>query len=222
MSNNQTTTKPAFKIDPKRVYSAKYTPPPLQVSFTIQDEIICPIGGICIFTGLPKNGKTFFMAAAIASYYLLDDLFGMKLRLPKEKPMITYFDTESPENSFYKNVELIKKFANGRFNENNFMAYRLRGLNPDENITIIKNYVINNPLCGCIVIDGLLDLVIDENSSLEVKNVDTMLKELTNTHNITIFAVLHTNRGGNETNGKLGSKMDKTSDSTLLIKKNKD
>jgi hypothetical protein len=215
MSNKNTIPK-------ERAYNPKYTPPPLQVAFTIDDEIISPTGGITIFSGLPKNGKTFFLTATIASYFLNDELFKLRLKLPANKPLISYMDTETPEHSFYKNIDLIKKFANGKFNENNFEAYRLRGLDSNEMINLIENYVINTPLCGCIVIDGLLELVIDENSPNEAKRIDTMLKNIGNNYNVTILAVLHTNRGGNDTNGKLGSRMDKTADSVLLIKKNKE
>lgn len=211
-----------FQIDEKRIYNTSFIPPPLVVSLAIQNECIAPIGGITIFTGLPKNGKTFFVGATIASYFLKTDLFGIQLKLPKEKPILTYFDTESPLHSFYKSIKTIKNLSQGKFNESNFNAFRLRGLTNIENIDIIKNYCSNNPKCGCIVIDGLLDLVVDENSAIETKVIDTLLKEITNEYHINVIGVLHTNRGGNDTNGKLGSKMDKTADSTLLIKKDKE
>lgn len=219
---NKETTSQGFIIDAERAYDAKYIPPPLDVAFTINDEIICPAGGICIYTGLPKNGKTFFLTATIASYFLGEDLFKIKLKLPKEKPIITYFDTETPIHSFYKNIELIKRFANGKFNPKLFQAYRLRDLESDVMIDLIQKYVVATPSCGCIIIDGLLELVIDENSPNEAKKIDTMLKRIGNKYGVTVLAVLHTNRGGNDTNGKLGSRMDKTADSTLLIKKSKD
>lgn len=216
MSNKQ------FTIETDRIYNPNYKPKELQVGLTIQDEIMCPLGGIVIYTGLPKNGKTFYLGATIASYFLQSDLYSIKLQLPKEKPIITYFDTETPEHSFYKNIELIKTFSKGKFDVNRFNAYRLRDLEPNKMIEIISKYIVSTPKCGCIIIDGLLDLVNDENNPIEAKSIDVFLKKIGNKYGVTVLAVLHTNRGGNDTNGKLGSRMDKTSDSTLLIKKSKE
>lgn len=216
------TKKPKFVIDENRCYNKTYKPKPLSIALSIQSEIISPIAGITIFSGLPKNGKSFFIAATIASYFINDELFKIKLKLPTDKPILTLFDTETPEHNFYRNVELIKKFANGHFNENNFNAFRLRSLEPLQMLELIENYILDNPNCGCVVIDGLHDLLIDENSRLEVKRIDSLLKRLTNDYNVTVIAVLHTNRGGIDTVGSLGSKMDKVCDATLLVKKNKE
>lgn len=221
MSINTNPKQKGFVIDAERVYNPNYTPPTLEVALSIQGETIAPFGGIVVYTGLPKNGKTFFLAATIASYFI-GELYTIKLRLPKNKPTIAYFDTETPLHSFYKNIELIKTFCKGTFKEDKFQAFRLRDLEPSKIIELIKSYIQHNKNCGCIVIDGLLDLVIDENSPNEAKAIDTLLKRIGNQYGVTVLTVLHTNRGGADTNGKLGSRMDKTSDSTLLIKKVKE
>ncbi len=222
MNTNKTEPKKkGFVIDTNRIYNPNYEPPKLEIALSIQGETIAPIGGIVVYTGLPKNGKTFFLAATIASYFI-GELYTIKLTLPKDKPIIAYFDTETPLHSFYKNIALIKKFANGKFTDTLFQAFRLRDLEPTNIVDIIKNYIQNTPKCGCIVIDGLLDLVIDENNPNEAKAIDTLLKRIGNKYGVTVLTVLHTNRGGNDTNGKLGSRMDKTSDSTLLVRKVKE
>jgi hypothetical protein len=205
-----------------RKYKKNYQPPPLVVSFLIDGEIVGANETFIVFSGLPKNGKTLFLDAAIASYFLKNPFFKMQLQLPKNKPKIALFDTENGEYNFYKNIANIKGFANGSFNENLFDAFRFRGDTPQNMLIYIEHYLIANPDCGCIVIDGLIDLVFNYNDPVECTVLGHFLKRITNDYKVFILGVLHTNKSGFETLGHLGAVCNRACNATLKVVKNKE
>lgn len=207
----------------QRKYKPDFIPPQSQVIFTIDDKPIGTIQNFIVFSGLPKAGKSTFLAAAIASAFQPGDVFGMKVHFPEGRRKIAYFDTESSDFDFYRQVNKIKQFSN----LNNLPpwadCFTVREDGPAEIRALIVNYLENNPDCPIIIIDGLLDLIFDYNSEVESRKLVNWFKKLTKIYNCLFVGVLHQGKGlGAQTLGHLGSNCDRWASSTLEIVKDKD
>lgn len=206
-----------------RKYKPDFIPPQSQVIFTIDDKPIGTIQNFIVFSGLPKAGKSTFLAAAIASAFQPGNVFGMKVHFPENRRKIAYFDTESSDFDFYRQVNKIKHFSN----LNNLPpwadCFTVREDGPAEIRALIVNYLENNPDCPIVIIDGLLDLIFDYNSEVESRKLVNWFKKLTKIYNCLFVGVLHQGKGlGAQTLGHLGSNCDRWASSTLEIVKDKD
>jgi len=172
---------------------------------------------------LPKAGKSTFLAAAIASAFQPGDVFGMKVHFPENRRKISYFDTESSDFDFYRQVNKIKHFSNLNNLPSWADCFTVREDGPGEIRALIVNYLENNPDCPIVIIDGLLDLIFDYNSEVESRKLVNWFKKLTKIYNCLFVGVLHQGKGlGAQTLGHLGSNCDRWASSTLEIVKDKD
>lgn len=195
-----------------------------QVTFTIQEKIIAQLGSYCVFTGQAKSGKSTFIAATIASAYIpaFQDNFGIKLKLPKDRQRIGYFDTESSEYDFYRQIDRIKQFGIKTKLPEEIDAYNTREDSPKIIKNLILEYLKNTPECSILVVDGFLDLVFNYNDEVESRMLVNWFKKITKLYQITLIGVLHTGKGNGETLGHLGSNTDRWANSTLFIEKDKE
>jgi predicted kinase len=193
------------------------------ITFTIQEKIIAQLGSYCVFTGQAKSGKSTFISATIASAYLPDfqDNFGIKLNLPKDRRRIGYFDTESAEYDFYKQIDKIKYFCLKNSLPKEIDAFNTREDAPKTIRELITEYLKTTPECSVLVIDGFLDLCFNYNDEVETRLLTNWFKKITKEYNITIIGVLHTGKGSGETLGHLGSNTDRWANSTLIVEKDK-
>jgi hypothetical protein len=100
MSTNEAQSKILTLLE-QRKFDPNYVPPADQICFTIENKVIATLGNYCVISGLPKNGKSLFSTAAIASFIKGLPIFKMRLQFdPKSK--IALFDTESGKTTFYK------------------------------------------------------------------------------------------------------------------------
>ena len=204
------------KILNSRHYKDDYTPPAESVIFSIEGNTVGTLGNFSAFTGLPKAGKSTFVNALISSAYALTgESFGMKLAPIAGRPMIGYFDTESAEFDFYKNITRIKRMA-GRENLPFFNAFTMRQDSSVIIMELIEFYCKSYP-ASIVIIDGLLDLMINYNDERESKNLIDWLKRLTNVYNIFILGIIHTGKKDGHTLGHFGSMIDRYSQSVLEI-----
>jgi hypothetical protein len=220
MDNEQTLINEKLQ---SRKYSPDHIPSQDQIIFTIQEKCIGTIQNFIVFSGLPKAGKSTFLAAVIASSFIPGDQFGMKVHFPENRKRICYFDTESSDFDFYRQIQKIKSFSN--LNSLPIWAdcYTVREDGPSEIRALIKHYLEMNPDCPIMIIDGLLDLLFDYNSEVESRKLVNWFKKLTKQHNCLFIGVLHQGKGtGSQTLGHLGSNTDRWAQSTLEIIKDKD
>jgi hypothetical protein len=206
-----------------RKFKPDYIPPQSQVVFTVQSKPIGVLQNFIVISGLPKTAKSTILSAAIASAFQPGEVFSMKFTFPEGRRKIAYFDTESSDYDFYRQVNRIKHFAN----LNNLPpwcdCFTVREDGPGEIRALIVNYLENNPDCPIIIIDGLLDLIFDYNSEIESRKLVNWFKRLTKVYNCLFVGVLHQGKGlGAQTLGHLGSNCDRWASSTLEMVKDKD
>ena len=203
----------------KRRYSPDTLLPPENKIFTIAGQTIGCTNSLVTFSGLPKSGKSTFLAGLVASRILHTDCLGMELASPKERSRIAYFDTESSPHDFYRQVERIRKFA---FNDpipEYIDMFCTREDSPGWQKALIEQYIKDTPEAAVVIVDGLLDLIIDYNDPTESRNLIQWIKTLTARHDILFITVLHTSKSGEQRLGHIGAGVDRYSQSVLEIVK---
>jgi hypothetical protein len=195
-----------------------YKPPKEEPILTVKG---LPIGNkqsfVC-FQGLPKAGKSLFITSAIASAYTSSDVFGMKITLPDNKYKIAYFDTEGSEFDFYSIVNRLQLQINNVLPDT-LQLYNCREDSPAEIVELINTYLQLNGEIGCLIIDGILDLVNDFNNVVECNHIIQWLKKITKNYNMLVMVVLHLGKKDKNSLGHLGSFLDRKSQSVLIVEK---
>jgi archaellum biogenesis ATPase FlaH len=207
------------KLLNERLYKKNYTPAPERVLFKIRGENIGSIGNFIVVSGLPKAGKSTFINAALSSSFILErNKFNMSLQALHDRPVIGYFDTESAEYDFYKNINRIKSMAHINDLPYNFSAFNTRQDSAEINRALIETFckIMKSSI---IVIDGLLDCVNNYNDETESRAVINWLKRITTENEVLIIGVVHTGKRDNHTLGHFGSMVDRYAQSVLEVTK---
>ena len=203
----------------QRKAKANYQPPKEPPILTIKGNPIGNAQSLVCFQGLPKAGKSLFITSSIASAFSSSDIFGMKISLPENKNKIAYFDTEGSEYDFYNIVNRLQWQIGQNKLPDNLTLYNCREDSPSEVIELINIYLRENGEIGCLIIDGVLDLVNDFNNIVECNQVMQWLKKITKNYNMLVMVVLHLGKKDKLSLGHLGSFLDRKSQSVIIIEK---
>jgi hypothetical protein len=208
----------------KRKYNPDYIPNKEDIVFTIGTPArnTGSLSNFLTLSGLPKAGKSTFVAAIVASAFVPYDIFTMKIHLPKDRKKICYFDTESSDYDFYRQINKIKGFAEIAALPDWFNAYQVREDGSGIIRKMIEAYLIANNDCSVIILDGLLDIIVDVNDPREASLATKWLKKITKVYNVLLITVLHQSKSNLSTTGHIGSASDRFAQSTLDIVKNKE
>jgi hypothetical protein len=208
----------------KRQYNPNYIPNKEDIVFTIGNpaRAVGSLENFLTLSGLPKAGKSSFVAAIVASAFVPYDIFTMKIHLPKDRRKICYFDTESSDYDFYRQINKIKGFAELTSLPEWFNAYQVREDGSGIIRKMIETYLSENPECSVIIIDGLLDLLVNYNDERESSLLTKWLKKITKVYNVLLITVLHQSKSNLSTTGHIGSASDRFAQSTLDIVKDKE
>ena len=208
----------------KRQYNPDYIPNKEDIIFTIGTPArnTGSLSNFLTLSGLPKAGKSTFVAAIVASAFVPYDIFTMKIHLPKDRKKICYFDTESSDYDFYRQINKIKGFAEIAALPDYFIAYQVREDGSGIIRKMIEEYLSKNEDCSVIIIDGLLDLLVNYNDERESSLLTKWLKKITKVYNVLLITVLHQSKSNLSTTGHIGSASDRFAQSTLDIVKDKE
>jgi archaellum biogenesis ATPase FlaH len=210
------------KLLNSRHFKHDYAPPGEQVFFKIRDKVIGSAGNFCVFSGLPKAGKSTFINAAISSMMLTEkQKFDIRLETDPIRPFLGYFDTESAEYDFYKNLQRIKDMACREKLIYNFNAFNTRQDVAEVNRILVETYIKNYP-ASVIIIDGFLDLINNYNDETESRMIINWLKKITAEYSVLIIGVIHTGKKDNHTLGHFGSMVDRYAQSVLEVVKDRE
>jgi len=206
----------------KRSYNPDYIPNKENIVFTISGKHVGSLENFCVYSGLPKAGKSTYIAALIASAFVPYDVFSMKLHLPTDRRKLCYFDTESSDYDFFRQINKIKGFCEMSVLPDYFNAYQVRQDGSGLIRRMIETYLDANPDCSVIIIDGLLDLLVNYNDEKESSLLTKWLKRITKIYNVLLVTVLHQSKSNLSTTGHIGSASDRFAQSTLDIVKDKE
>ena len=178
---------------------------------------------MCVFwVAVTKAGKSTYIAALIASAFVTYDIFSMKLHLPTDRKKLCYFDTESSDYDFFRQINKIKGFCELANLPDTFYAFQVREDGSGLIRRMIETYLELNPDCSVIIIDGLLDLLVNYNDEKESSLLTKWLKKITKIYNVLLVTVLHQSKSNLSTTGHIGSASDRFAQSTLDIVKDKE
>lgn len=201
----------------------KNAPIPIEnIVYTIQNKTIGCLSSFVTISGLPKQGKSLFITTAIASAYIPEDIFGMKLTFPEGRNRLCYIDTESSDYDYYKVLERMRNQMRLTTLPDNFDSFLFREDNHTEILQMIEIYLKENPDCSILVIDGILDLIADFNNVEQSFILIQWLKRISKVYNLLILCVLHLGKKDGNTLGHIGSYLDRKSQSVLKVQKNKE
>jgi len=206
----------------KRSYNPNYIPNKENIVFTISGKHVGSLQNFCVYSGLPKAGKSTYIAALISSAFVPYDVFSMKLHLPTDRRKLCYFDTESSDYDFFRQINKIKGFCEMSILPDYFNAYQVREDGSGLIRRMIETYLDANPDCAVIIIDGLLDLLVNYNDEKESSLLTKWLKKITKIYNVLLVTVLHQSKSNLSTTGHIGSASDRFAQSTLDIVKEKE
>jgi len=209
---------PINEILEKRKWLQGYRPPAEDVLFTIQGCNIGSRGNFICLSGLPKAGKSTFLNAIMASTFINLDVYQMKLKCPGN---FGYFDTESSQNDFYRNIERVRAFAGFVELPRTFSAYNTRVDAYELQRALIAHY-IETERPDVLVIDGFLDLIRNFNDEAECRGLMDWLKAITAHYNMLVIGVIHLGKKDGHTLGHLGSMVDRYAQSVLEVIKDKE
>ena len=200
-------------------------------------------GDIVFINGREKSRKSAFMSGMIAGAFTnipladkstgeelipVDDFhinFGFDIKL-SENGVIAVFDTEHSINQFKISQRKFHRRVGFGGNDKRYNAYSIREFDPVDRLTFIdkicKGIVASGHKLDVIVHDQCGDLVRDVNETYSVAEYEDFLMKMTEEYGCVAIPVLHTNRGGVESLGKLGAKLDKKMTSGWLVEYDQD
>jgi hypothetical protein len=203
-----------------RHYKNDYTPAREDLVLVIGGKKVGTLQNFVTFTGHAKSGKSTYLAGTIARALSFDaKIKSIDLVLPEKRRKLCLFDTEQSEHDFYSSLNKIKNMAKIETLPQWFNAYAVREDDADVIKQMIEVYLINNPDCSVLIIDGLLDLIHTFNDEIIAKQLIQWLKFITKKYNILVIGVIHLTKKDNNTLGHLGSALDRYSQSVVEITK---
>lgn len=218
----------AAKVDFKgllkqRSFVRNYAPPQEEVLLRIDSRVVGTLGNFVTFSGQAKAGKSTFLSSTIASAYnSFKSLYSIELRPVENRPVIAYWDTESSQFDFYRQLEKIKIQATIAELPKTFNAFCVREDEPKLIRQLIEEYLKLTPQCSILIVDGLLDTLDNFNDEIESKKTINWLKYLTKTYNILLIGVIHLSRKDNVLLGHFGSMLERYSQTVLEVVKDKE
>jgi hypothetical protein len=202
--------------------SDNYPKPPSYLS--IRDEFagdIIPIftpGNISAITGKAKAKKSFVQTMFTAATSMNGALNSRIIAdLPEGKEMVILFDTEQSKYAVYRVTNRVKKLTNG--NDENFVAFSLRGMDTDEIIALMNHVVDKFQNIGVIYIDQIADLTRSINDEKEAVKIVKWLEKMSNDYDLHICCVIHQNKGDGYATGWLGSQIMKKAETIISVEK---
>lgn len=207
-----------------RSFNANTEIPNDRIYFQIEKNTIGTSGNFVTLTGLPKAGKSTFLSAIISSGIIGRPVFNFQLNLFPEirKNKIGWFDTEQSPFDFNRTINRVKEFT-GLNNEifDNLDCFLVNSDNTTNILAMIEAYLLSQPRCGILIIDGLLDLIDNFNDESASKLLIRKLKKWSKDYNILILTILHLGKKDLSSIGHLGSASDRYAQSVLNIEKTK-
>lgn len=183
-------------------------------------------GDLMVVTGAQKTRKSLLIQSMIMSNYIQDDTVTLGFRMDLSGDPIIYYDTEQPLRRVRKNMERFHNIIKATSHVPNYYVFSTKAMSAKKRLEFIT-YTIKqvqdktgrNP--GFIGLDQIADLLPARDVN-DQYGVDVVLEHITMWDELVqgkavIAPVIHTNRGGQNTNGKMGVILDQKTDCSFLV-----
>ena len=178
-------------------------------------------GEFSAIVGSSKSGKSAFKSALVASYIggNFPDYF--KQIRGNRKDNFGIIDIDSEQSDYYAQRTFRRSTAMVGANYDNYHCFALRRYNPSQRLNFIefllKNKIVDN--LKILFIDGIADLIDDENDLIQSKYVVGKFMEWTDKYNIHICTIIHTAYGIAKPTGHLGSTIAKKCETVFQLER---
>jgi hypothetical protein len=112
-----------------------------------------------MLTGLPKNGKGRYMSAIAAGAISRKEIFGISTKLPEGKETVAIVRYRARQLGLLQSNRCHLQPIRYAKPPRHFHPFNVREHEADDIIMQIETYLVDNPRCGMVLIDGMLDLL---------------------------------------------------------------
>lgn len=178
-------------------------------------------GEFSAIVGSSKSGKSAFKSALVASYIGGDsNKYFSNIRGNNNKSY-GILDIDSEQSPYYaqRTFNRVNDMVGGVYD--NYNCFALRRYTPSQRLSFIE-YLLNSkliPNLKIMFIDGIADLIDDENDLIQSKFVVGKFMEWTDKFNIHICTVIHTAYGVAKPTGHLGSTIAKKCETVFQLER---
>lgn len=209
--------KPETHVAIKRAFFREEKVVPVKTLITIHGETVANEGGIVTIGGLPKARKSTFMFGLIASILTGRECFNFS----SVAGDILLVDTEQTGADFNRHLDTLRHLTGKKKLPKQFNAFLFR---QDSHETIIDAipYLLEKLKPQYLFLDSVTDMVYNVNDFEETKKFVNFLKNISAQYNVTIVTLVHLGKTNGFTLGALGAQLDRVSQTTLIVKKEKE
>jgi hypothetical protein len=169
----------------------------------------------------PSKSKKSFIKSVICASYILGDSSNYFPNIKGHRDKDYYiFDFDTEQSKYYSSKTFQRTIEMVGFKYSNYVPFCLRKLSTVERYMFIDRILESDRYKGkvkIIFIDGIADLVDNDNDPVESKKVAGYLMKWTSQFNIHICTVIHSSWGTNKATGHLGSSMVKKAETVMLL-----
>jgi hypothetical protein len=181
---------------------------------------------LLVVTGPQKSRKTLLLQCMLMSNYIDDTTKTLGFKMDLDMAPVLMFDTEQPIRRTKKNRRRFHEIVGLKENDPNYRIFNIKKYSHSQKMKFITHAIAQvqeemgvSP--GMIIIDQLADLcpardVNNQEGVNEVLDHLNLWEEMTGSKAL-IAAVIHTNRGRMNTNGKLGVMLDQKTDCSFHV-----
>ena len=190
---------------------------PENVLISVQGKTCLSTQNVLVISGKPKSRKSALAHAIIGSAIKKEPVLGIECNIePADE--IVLIDTEQSRHDLKRSLDRMKSQTGLEKMPAYFKCYTVRQLNPENIKNVIKQICENNKT-RLIIIDGALDLILNMNDIIEVKETIDFIKLILAEKNVGLVFIIHQAKSTNFTIGHLGSYFDRFSQTVIEVTK---
>ena len=191
--------------------------PPEKIIVSIQGKKCLSTKNVLVISGKPKSRKSVVAQSIIGAAISGKTVLGIEANI-EANDTVVLIDTEQSKHDLQNSLHRMSRLVNLDTLPKNFVCYSVRQLNPFKVKQAISE-IVTNPAVRLLVIDGGLDLILNMNDIIEVKEVLDFIKKLLTDNDVALIMIVHQSKTTNFTIGHLGSFLDRFAQTVLEVVK---
>ena len=191
--------------------------PPENVIVSIQGKKCLSTKNVLVISGKPKSRKSVVAQSIIGAAISGKSVLGIEANVER-KDKVVLIDTEQSKHDLQNSLQRMSRLINVDKLPDKFICYSVRQLNPHKIRQAISE-IVAKPEVRLLVVDGALDLILNMNDILEVKDVLDFIKKILSENEVGLIMILHQSKTTNYTIGHLGSFLDRFAQTVLEVTK---
>jgi RecA-family ATPase len=191
--------------------------PPENIIVSIQGKKCLSTKNVLVISGKPKSRKSVVAQSIIGAALSGKSVLGIEANISNTDKVVLV-DTEQSKHDLQNSLQRMSRLIEVDKLPENFICYSVRQLNPHKIKQAISE-IVSKPEVRLLVVDGALDLILNMNDILEVKDVLDFLKKILSDTDVALILIVHQSKTTNFTIGHLGSFLDRFAQTVLEVTK---